>query len=52
MYIEFIAFSSSANENIDSEVGFIFNISLKVGHFEVIVDEVDDKVGEPRVLPL
>lgn len=38
--------------NIDAEIGFFFDISLKIGHLEVIVDPVDDKVGEPGVLAL
>lgn len=43
---------SPANEDVDAQVSFVFDVGLQVGHFEVIVDPVHDEVWEPRVLPL
>ena len=46
------SFGSLVDKDVHAQVSLTLNIGLVVRHFEVIVDEVDDKVGEPRVLPL
>ena len=33
--------------DVEAKVGFILDVRLMEGHLEVIVDEVDNEVGEP-----
>ncbi len=33
--------------NVDAEIGLSLNVCLQVRHLEVIVDPVDDEIGEP-----
>ena len=35
--------------DVEVELALCLDVSLQVGHFEVIVDPVDDEVGEPGV---
>jgi len=38
--------------DVHAQVSFTLDVCLVIGHLEVIVDEVNDKVREPGVLPL
>ena len=38
--------------DVHAQICLALDIRLVEGHLEVIVDEVDDEVGEPGVLPL
>ena len=36
--------------DVDAQVGLSLDVGLQVGHLEVVIYPVDNKVGEPRVL--
>jgi len=41
---------SLADINVDSKVSLILDVSLQVGHFEVVINPIHYEVGEPGVL--
>ena len=41
---------SLANVDVDAQIALILDVSLKICHLVVIIDPVDDEVGEHRVL--
>ena len=40
---------SFADMYIKAKITLTFNISLKVGHLEVVINPVNDEIWEPRV---
>ena len=38
---------SLGDVDVDAEVGLLLDVGLEVGHLEVVVDPVDNEVGEP-----
>ncbi len=49
MLNKYIIALSFADIDVDAQITFILNVCLQVSHLIVIIDPIDNEVGEPGV---
>ena len=52
VYFADLKIKSPADEDVNAEVSFVLDVRLEICHFKVIVNPVDNEIGEPGILSL